>query len=486
MSTLHVTGGCVYTADEEHRVHPDGGILARDGRIVAVGPSAEVAAAAQGLPEVETIDARGMMVMPGFVNAHWHDLAAVRFGPRGTLRPVSDRGDAAVFMALGGDLTQISMAFDAFTGLIDRLTWDEALAIARYSLLTQLRTGVTTLGDVGSVNRPQALATAARQLGMRCAVSTWAADGVCDPGGPGFKRTRDTDEVLREAEDLLRECAGAGDGLVRALPSIVYGVNMSDELAAGMGELVRRFDVPFATHVGALRHEGAVTRACFGAKPVERFARAGLLSSRFMAVHCAFLDDDERRLLLDAGAHISHSPAKYGATGESALSETRAIPELRRAGLTVSVSTDGGPLLVPGMVEEMRFAWSAYNEMFADPTEVRASDALAMGTRLPAEGLGWADDVGSLQAGHLADLVMVRADDWRYLLTSRPLEAFLAMGSSADVDTVVAGGRVLVRDGRPVHADDAEIRAGYLDALTSFSARCLGAEPGAVARALSR
>ncbi|MFH0241922.1 amidohydrolase family protein [Streptomyces sp. HK10] len=486
MGALLVRGGVLYPADATDRVVPDGAVLAEDGVIVAAGPLARVEAAIEPRHRagLRTIDATDRMILPGFVNAHWHEMFAMRFPFKGALRSASDRDDKPVFMALGGDVPQISVVFDAFHAHIDRLTFDEARAIARYSMWTQLRSGVTALGDVGSLNKPQALVQAARELGMRCTVSTWAADTVCAPGDSRFRRTRDTDLELQRIEELLDDCAKDPDGLARAWPTAVYGTNMSDELALGLADLAARHDVPFATHVGALRNEADVMLAYYGATPVRRFAEAGLLSNRFMAVHCGFADAGERALLIGAGAHISHSPAKYGQAGESTVSETRMIPEFRRAGLDVSVSTDGAAVPLGGMPEAMRAVWQLYNEMYADPTEVLPTDALAMATRLPARGLGLGERIGSLEPGKQADLLLVPADDWRYLLNPRPLEGFLSLGGSMDVDTVIVGGRVLLEGGRSTGPDEDTLEAEYLDALSSFTVRCLGVDADAVASRL--
>ncbi|MCW8219091.1 amidohydrolase family protein, partial [Streptomyces griseolus] len=377
---------------------------------------------------LRTLDARSMLVMPGFVNNHWHDLFAVRLPFKGALRTSQDQADEPGFMALGGDIAKVSGGFEGFRRLTDALEPEEARAVARYALWTQLRSGTTTLGDVGSVNRPEA----------------------------------------------LDRCAADRTGRLRAWPTAPYLTNISDELGRGLAALSAEYGVPFATHVGALRHEADAVRAHFGTTPLRRLDRLGLLNDRLMAVHCAFADAEERRMLLDAGVHISHSPAKYGPNGESALTETGLIPELRRSGLDVSLSTDGGVFPVMGMAEEMRAAWQMYNEMAADHTTLPASEALAMATRIAARGLGWEHEVGSLEAGKQADLVLVPVDDWRYLLNPRPLEAYLALGGTRDVHTVLVAGRVLLENGRTPHLDEDALRDDYLRALRSFSARALG------------
>ncbi|ONI92675.1 amidohydrolase [Saccharothrix sp. ALI-22-I] len=466
-----VRGGYVHTADAADRLHPVGSVLALGGRIVAVGDVAEVDAVATGLTaEVRTVDAGGMMVLPGLVNGHWHEMFASRVAFRGALRPPSDVDDEPGFLARGGAMTQVSAAFDSFNDMIAGLTGEEAVAIARYSLWTQLRTGATTLGDTGSLNRPDAMIAAAGDLGIRLSVSTWAADAVCAPGEQRYRRTRDTDRVLADLEALL---SAPPRERVRVRPSALYVANMSDELGRGLADLVGRYDTRFATHVAALRNESDVVRAYYGATPVRRLADLGLLSDRLMAVHCAFVDDEERKLLLDARAHISQSPAKYGPSGESSLSETRVISDLAESGLDVSLSTDAGPYPLGGMPEAMRAAWQMHNEMAADNTRVRPSGALAMATRIAARGLGWDDEVGSLEVGKQADLVLVPTTDWRYLLNPRPLEAFLTLGGSIDVDTVIVGGDVLVQGGRSTTLDETELEREYLAALRSYSGRHL-------------
>lgn len=491
MSVQLITGGTVYTADAQESVHARGAVLIVDDKVAAVGPVAEVDEAVAALDpvrraELRTVDASRMMVLPGFVNAHWHEMFAMGFTMRGALRPVSDREDQVGFMGGGGDMHQVSATFDRFDDLIEGMTPDEAEAIAAYSMWTQLRGGVTTLGDMGSLNRPHSMVAAARRLGIRFSASTWASDAVCPPDRSTFLRTRDTDTVLATFESLLGVTSADTTGRVRCRPNVSYVTNMTDELARGMADLVARHDLPFATHVGALRNETELMRTYYGATGLRRLAELGLVDERLMAGHASFLDEEEQKLMLAARAHISHSPAKYGPSGESSLTETGVVPALRRAGLDVSLSTDAAALPGAGVAETMRAAWQMYNEMSADQTEVLPTDALAMGTRIAAKGLNWDDAVGSLEPGKQADLLLVPADDWRYLLNPRPLESFLWLAGSADVDTVIVGGRTLLSGGRSVDVDEAALRADYLEALGAFTTRTLRVPAEAVAGVLGQ
>lgn len=489
--TLLITGGTVYTADADETVLTGAAVLVVDDTIAAVGPMAEVDRVLASLDPVRrtglrTIDASRMMVLPGLVNAHWHEMFAMGLPMRGALRPPSDRGDTAAFMGAGGDMHQISAVFDSFDGLIEAMAPEEARAIAEYSMWTQTRGGVTTLGDMGSLNRPESMVEAARTLGIRFSASTWASDAICPPDADRFVRTRDAADVLAKFEDLLKQVTADTSGRIRCRPNISYVTNMTDELAAGMADLVTTHDLGFATHVGALRNEADLMRRHHGDTGVRRLAEFGLVDERLMAGHCAFVDESEQRLLLAGRAHITHSPAKYGPSGESALTGTGVVPALRRAGLDVSLSTDASSLPAAGMAEAMRAAWQMYNEMSADQTEVLPTDALAMATRIAAKGLRWDDAVGSLEPGKQADLVLVRTDDWRYVLNPRPLESFLWLGGSNDVDTVIVAGRPVVSGGAGVHVDEDELRERYLDALCSFSTRALRIPPDVARRATGR
>lgn len=485
-----VDGGFVYTADEDDTIIPEGSVLIVDGRIAEVGATSEVRRSfqtiiRQGKSRTSTVDARGRLVLPGFVNGHWHDMFASRMAFGAATRSPNDCADQPGFFAGGGDMHTISAMFCRSREMIDALTPAEAEAIARYSLWTQLRTGVTAVGDLGSLNRPEALAAGVLKLGMRGAISTWAADVVCRPGEAKPTRVVEVEAVLSELDEVLRLCAEDPSGRLMARPSAVYTTNMSDELGEGLAAIVASHQTRFATHLGALRNEADFVASYFGARPVERLRRLGILSSQLTAVHCSYLDDGEVSQLVGAGVHFDHSPAKYGSSGESVMSGTKLLTGQVQAGARVSVSTDGAPVLLGGMLENMRAAWQGHNEIAGDNTLVSPSRALAMGTADAARGLGWAG-LGSLRVGNEGDVVLIPVDDWRYVLNPRPLESLLTAGCSADVEAVLVGGRLIVDDCSPVLADEREMEREFVDALSSFSRRLPMVDPGIVDALASR
>lgn len=475
---LRIDAAYVYTADPDRPVIADGSVLIADDTILAVGSSAEVDQIERDLgpaPErTRRIDASDRMLLPGLVNDHWHEAAALR-AYAGLTVPLDDADTSAGLYAHGGDIRAMTVLFNDFAGITAAMPEDLAQLSALESLVSQLRSGTTTIGDFGSINRPDTIASAGLHAGVRVMVTGYGVDGVCRPGEPGFAPTRDTAEVLEQTASVLERFARHKSGLVRAMPSVLSAMGASDELMLGAHHLAERFDTPLATHIAAAATESAVSKEVFGVRPVERWHRLGLLSSRLVSAHTAFADDDEFAWLLDAGVHITHSPQRYGATGETAITATRQVLRLLSAGAPVSLSTDGDPLPLGGMPEAMRMGWLAYNEAAGDPTVITPMRALSMATLRGAQALRWDEEIGSLTAGKKADLFTVPIHDFRYTGMRRPLQGFLSAGSSGDIDMVIADGRILVENSALTFLDEHALSSAFLAASKQF-ARVLGAE----------
>jgi len=456
-----VRGGYLYTADGDNRVVPDSWILVEGTRIRAIGSAQEPAP-----PHDRVIDARGKLVLPGFVNPHWHESFVAPCHER-----PDDVGLTPTPYARGGDIEALGSMFGFISAVGDRLRDEEALAIARFSMWTQLRSGTTALGDLGSANRADAMAQAALDLGMRIRVSRWGSDIMIRRGASTFERIADPEQQARDWETLLSTWHEHPSGLVDGMPSVMGAFGSSDEQLAMLRDVSKRYGVPYATHLAPLRSESDALRAVFGKSGVERFDALGLLTDRLLAVHVAFATDAEYARLLDAGVKLCHSPGHYGQLGESSISETRQLGRLLQRGVALSASTDGGITYVGGMAEAMRATHLGHNEALNDNTACPPTTALLAGTRYGAAALHWQDRIGSIEPGKQADLVLVDIDDFRYRVGNHPLRIFLVAGSSRDVHTVMVAGEVVVEDGRSTRFDEAELLRDYQAAAASARAR---------------
>ncbi|MGH8240092.1 MAG: amidohydrolase family protein, partial [Steroidobacteraceae bacterium] len=167
-----------------------------------------------------------------------------------------------------------------------------------------------------------------------------------------------------------------------------------------------------------------------------------------------------------------HTPAKYGTAGESTVSETRQLAKFAHGGGSLSVSTDGARAQECGStIQAMRFGYMMNNEAHADETTFTPTAALAMATIAGARSAGRASEIGSLEVGKKADLVVIRCDDWRYTAVRKPLTQFMSNGGHADVARVFVDGRLLVTDGEVLGVDEEQARHAFLEASRSVLER---------------
>lgn len=456
-----IRGGFIYTADLRNRVIPNGWILVSGEKILALGDQQTPT------PDYDRlISAEGKLVVPGFINPHWHEsFVAPNF------EQPDDSGLMPTPYSRGGNIEALSSMFGFIAGVGKRLTPGEAQAIARWSLWTQLRSGTTALGDLGSANTPDALAQAALDLGMRIRVSRWGSDIMIPNNAREFKKIADTREQADDWLALMETWNDHPSGLIGGMPSVMGAFGSSDEQLIALREVAQKFKSPYATHLAPLRNEREAVVRVFGRSPVERFDDLGLLTQRLLAVHTAYANEEEYQRLVATGVNICHSPAHYGMLGEATNSETKQIARFLKDGVPVSSSTDGDVSFIGGMPEALRATHLNHNEANNDNTTCPPTLALRTGTINGAKALGWQDKIGSLDPGKQADLVLINIDDWRYQIGNHPLRTFLVTGSSADVDTVMIAGKILVQQGRSTGFDEQELLKDSRRAISSARQR---------------
>lgn len=455
-------GGFLYAGDLNSTVIPDAWVLIEDDRIIGLG-SME-----QALPEFNRkVDAKGKLILPGFVNPHWHESFVA---------PNFERPDDSFFppspYAQGGNITALSSMFGFIAGVGTQLSKGESLAIARWSLWTQLRSGTTCLGDVGSANRPDALAEAAIDLGMRLRVSRWGSDIMIPEVGQQYVSIASAKEQYEDWLSIIEKWEGHASGLVGAMPSVMGAFGSSDEQLQYLADIKQSHPgIPYATHLAPLRNEAAALMRVFGKTAIERFDHFGLLGPGLLAVHTAYASEVEYQRLLETGVNICHSPAHYGMLGEATVSETRQIARFLKDGVWVSTSTDGDINFIGGMCEAMRGAHLGHNESNNDHRTCPPNLALRSGTMYGAKAMQWLDKIGSIEVGKQADLVLVNIDDYRYQSSLHPLRTFLVTASSHDVDMVVVAGDIQIAAGKSTAFDELELYQDYEKAVVSARKR---------------
>jgi 5-methylthioadenosine/S-adenosylhomocysteine deaminase len=431
-----VTGGTLVTLDAARRVIPDGAVAADGGRIVAVGPRAEVEAAFPSPDRV--LDARGKAVLPGLIDTHAH-------AGHGLVKTMGNGDSAAWSEACRVIYTEASPP---------EFWYAEARLAGLERLMAGVTTGVSLLGGGDSIMRVdtpaagEARAKAIAEIGIRDMMAV-------GPTRPPFPRHYDGKPVHFEQQLetmglLFERLHGKGrQRLCTLMP--VYREATHDP-----------------AKVAEIRTQGVALRA-LGARFGARFHQDGhrthsiamadsmfeLLGPDAFLSHCVDLDEEDMATLARAGAHVVHNP-----TAIAAVRGFFPLVRLLEAGVNVAIGSDGtapdrsGDMLRHAF-EAMRYAQRAAR----DERLIPPGRALEMITIDAARALGMESEIGSLEAGKRADLITVDLTAPHMAPANMPVWRIVCFATGADVRDVVVEGDVLMEARRTPHLDRAEIIA---------------------------
>ncbi|MBS0565354.1 MAG: amidohydrolase [Proteobacteria bacterium] len=420
---LLIRGGHVLTMDRAFAEHSDGAVAVTAGRIVAVGPRSAAAATTAATE----IDGTGTIVMPGLINTHCH-AAMVLF------RGLADDRD------LDGFLRRVWAAETAF------ITPGTVGIGATLGAAEMALGGITHFADM--YWHPDATVAAARRIGLSLTT------------GPVFVGFDGVDRLpwparLQEAEAFLARHRGAPDLQLMAMPHSCYTLDAA-QLAEVAG-FATRHGLRIHIHGAESPSEMALVASQHdGARPIGVFDRAGILDRNPLIAHAVHLTEAEVARLAATGATVSHCPL----SNAKLASGTAAVGALVRAGVSVSLGTDGassGNDL--DLWKAMRHAGLMQCLATQDPAALPARDLVAMATAGGAQALGLAQETGALEAGKRADILTIRLDAPHMVPLYDPYSALAYAAGREDVRDVIARGRAVVRDGRLCADIGAEISA---------------------------
>jgi cytosine/adenosine deaminase-related metal-dependent hydrolase len=441
MTDLLIRGGVVITMDPARRVIPDGAVAVKDGRIAAVGPTAEVEAAHSNAAQV--IEARGRAILPGLIDGHAH-------AGHGLVKTMGNNDSGAWSEACRIIYTLASPP--SF--------WR---AEAKLAALERLRFGVTTgvslLGGGDSVQRVDepvfcdAHCEAVREVGIRAVVAL----GPTRPpfprpyvGSDGVERPVSFEQQLDTITACIERWHGQGGIRISTLMPVYREARHDPAKVAEIerqGRLVREV----GRRHGTLFHQDGHRNGS-----IEMAARMfGLLGPDAFLSHCTELTDADVDTLVRTGASVVHNP--------SAIAAVRGycpVPRMLEAGVTVMIGSDAtAPDRSGDMFRHMFQCIRYHQRAYRDETMIPPGKALEMVTVDAARGLGVADEIGSLEPGKLADVITVDLTAPHMAPANMPVARVVYFANGHDVRDVVVGGRVLLREGAAPHLDAAEIAA---------------------------
>ncbi|WP_062201579.1 8-oxoguanine deaminase [Demequina salsinemoris] len=447
-----IEGGHVVTVDPDGTEHPKGYVAIRDHRIVEVGsgaaPSQLRDAAAQ------RYDARGALVTPGLVNTHHH-----------------------LYQWLTRGWAQNSILFDWLVALYPtwaRITADTVGAGAAGAMGALARSGCTTVGDHhyifprGSGDILGSIAYEASEIGLRLHLTRGSMDlGESDGGLPPDFAVETTDEALRASEDaVLHLHDRAPESMLRIAIAPCSPFSVTTDLLRESAPLARQLDVRLHTHGSETVEEDAFCRERFGMGPTDYLESVGWLGPDVWMAHCVHLDDADIAKFAATGTGVAHCPSS-NARLAAGIAPVRSMLD---AGVPVGLGVDGAASNEDGTLgSEIRQA-ALVARLRDGATAMPGRDALRMATMGGARVLGREREIGSLEAGKLADVVVWELGAVEHAGIADPVAA-LTLGSLPTVRTMLVQGREVVTDGRLTRTDEASIAARVREAVADLTNR---------------
>ncbi|MEK4366344.1 amidohydrolase [Paenibacillus sp. FSL M8-0212] len=374
-------------------------------------------------PQDEIIDGRNKIAMPGLINAHQHT-------PMSLLRGFSD------------DLKLMDWLERKMLPAEARMNPEDIYWGAKLSIAEMIRSGTTAFADM--YIHMNEIAEAVKQTGMRASLTR----GMVFMEDDGGRR-------LQEAIDLVQRWSGAADGRITTMygPHSPYTCPLEplrEVIALAVTE-----DIPLHIHLAETKEEVVKIRERYGMTPTEYLEEAGTFEqAHVLLAHGVHLNRRDIGRLKGMRGGVAHNPVSNLKLGCGIAP----ITEMLAQGINVGIGTDGaGSATTVDMFEEIKAATWLQKLDYGDPTRLPAKDVLSMATRGSASLLGLQDEVGMLEVGHKADLILIDLAK-PHLQPVHEVESLLAYSvNGADVDTTIVNGQILMRGRKLLTIDEDEL-----------------------------
>ncbi|ETT58329.1 amidohydrolase [Paenibacillus sp. FSL H8-0457] len=372
----------------------------------------------------EIIDGTHLFFLPGLVNTHGHAAMSL-------LRGYGD--DLALQVWLQEKMWPMEAKFTS-----DDVYWGTSL-----SVLEMIKGGTTTFVDM--YDHMDQVAKVVQDSGMR-GVLTRGVIGLCPPEVQQQK--------LDEAVAFAKDWHGKADGRITTMISPHAPYTCPPDFIEKFVQASHDLNLPLHTHMSETETEVAQNVKDYGLRPVAHLEKLGMFSRPTLLAHAVHLTDEEIEVLAKHQVAVSHNP---GSNLKLASGVAR-VPALLKAGITVSLGTDG-PASNNNldMFEEMRLAALIHKGVSGDPTAIPASEALRMGTEYGARS-AFLEDIGMLAVGMKADMIALNTDQAHFLPRTDYISHAIYSASAKDVEHVWVDGKQVVKNGASLTLDEERIR----------------------------
>jgi len=422
--SLLIRSGIVLTMNDRFDI-VNGDVSIEDGRIAAIASNITE-------PHDRVIDARGGYVLPGFIQTHIHLCQTL-------------------FRGYADDLQLMDWLRRRVWPMEAAHTPDTLRAATRLATTELLASGTTAVLTMETVHDTEVVFDAVAESGLRATIGKCMMD--FDAQVP--KRLQeDTQASIDESLAILKKWNGAANGRLHAAFAPRFAVSCSRALLEAVAHLSGQHHALVHTHASESRDEIAIVKQISGGlSNLEYLASLHLASPHLCAAHCVWVDDRDQQLLAEHDVKVMHCPGSNLKLG----SGVAPVPELRARGITVSLGADGAACNNRlDMFDEMRLA-AVLQAMRRNPGILPARDVLWMATRAGARTLGFEAEIGSIEVGKKADLIVVDRERPHLAPGPDPYSTLVYAARGSDVRTTIVDGEVLVDEFVPVRVDRQEV-----------------------------
>jgi len=426
MSQTLLKNAYIITMNKQSEAYRSSHILIENDRIKSIGDIDDKLLQS----DVEIIDCEGKIVMPGLINTHVH--ATQQLG-----RGLADDVDLLTW------LRKRTWPYESSLG-------EEEQYIAAIACIIELiKSGVTSFAESGGFH-VDAIGRAVEKMGVRCALARSTMDM-----GEGLPENwvESTDETLNIQKSAYNKWNNAANGRIKYWFAARTIFNVTEDLLLRTKQLADEYDTGIHMHVAEIPEEMAFTKEKYGMTTVEYLNSIGLLDKNLLAAHTVWLTNNEVDLFLLHDVKASHNPA----AAMRVLGFAK-IPEMLQKGITVSIGTDGAPCNNRmDMIDEMNLTALIHKGRTLDPTVVPAEKVLEMATINGAKTILQEDEIGSLEVGKKADLIIINPKSIGSLPAHDPLSNIVYASHSSNVESSMCDGVWIMKNRQVMMEDESSI-----------------------------
>src|ERR1051325_1384694 len=420
MNSILIKNGTLLTMDKDNNI-VQGHLLIRDGRIAGIGATTESADL--------KIDATGCVVLPGFVQTHIHLCQTI-------------------FRGAADDLPLLDWLKKRVWPLEAAHSAASVRASARLGVAELIKGGTTCALTMETVNHTEEVFRVIEETGFRATVGKCMMDKGDDVPAALHEETENS---IQQSLALCEAWHGKADGRIRYCFAPRFALSCSGELLERVARIAEERRVIVHTHASENKNECALVESETGLRNVAYLDSLGLSGQQVVLAHCVHLDAAEFELLARTGTRVAHCPSSNLKLG-SGIAE---VMKMLEAGISVSLGADGAACNNRlDMFTEMR-TMALLQKAMHGPEAIPAGRALRIATIEGAKALGLDEEIGTLETGKRADVIVVRLDTLQATpYDNDPVSALVYSAQTSDVQAVVIDGQLLMKDGKLLTLDE--------------------------------